>query len=203
MSAFGGDLNRSTQLSILIGKDGVWRWNGDRPLAKIPEKAVDAVIKWYDGNYGLFIFRGGKFLSNIFPNFTDSFEKKLVELVKSGDSKKVSVVLAVLRNYEGNPFIHRVCKELIKVFPGDSLELREVAGILESTGVVSGEYGFVEAFERKKEEMKDWLNDQDERIRAFAGNYLAELDKRIEWQRQRADEDIALRKFKYGADENR
>jgi beta-lactamase class D len=78
--------------------------------------------------------------------------------------------------------------------------LREVAVILESTGVVSGEYGFVEAFERKKEEVKDWLNDQNEKIGAFAVKYQADLDKRIEWERKRADEDIALRKFKYGTD---
>jgi hypothetical protein len=95
-----------------------------KPLAKIPKKAVDIVTEWYDGNYGLFIVRGGKLLSNIFPDFPEPFEKKLIEFVKSGDNKKLSVVLAVLRNYEGNPAIHRVCKELVKALPDDSIELR-------------------------------------------------------------------------------
>ena len=56
--------------------------------------------------------------------------------------------------------------------------------------------------ERKKEEVKDWLKAQNEKIRAFAGKYQADLDKRIEWERKRADEDIVLRKYKYGTGED-
>lgn len=173
-----------------------------KPLSKIPDEAVDIVSEWNDGNYGLFIYRGAKLLSSIFPDFPEPFERKLIELVKSADEEKIFVVLAVLRNYEGEPALHRVCKEIVKTLPEDSDELKEVFVILSSTGVVSGEYGFVNAYERKKEEVKDWLNDQDEKVRAFAAKYRDDLDKEIEWERKRADEDIALRKFRYGTNED-
>jgi hypothetical protein len=173
-----------------------------KPLSEIPDEVIDIVSGWYDGKYGMFIYRGARLLNSIFPDFPQPFEEKLIELVKSGDEKKIFVVLAVLRNYEGRPSIHRVCRELIKAMPGGDEKLKEVVAILDSTGVVSGEYGFVEAYSQKKKEVEGWLTDENEKVRAFADEYRAHLDKMIEWERKRADEDIALRKFRYGANED-
>jgi hypothetical protein len=51
--------------------------------------------------------------------------------------------------------------------------------ILQSTGVVAGEFGFVEACTKKKQEMAAWLTDHDARVRAFAESYMRLLDRRI------------------------
>lgn len=171
------------------------------PLSKIPERAVDAVLEMYDGNYGMFIYRGARLLKNIFPSFPKAFERKLVQVVQTQQEKNLLFVMAILRNYEGQPFLHDVCKELIKVLPNDGSLLNEVHIILQSTGVVSGEYGFVEAYNRKIEEIKPWLEDRDEKIQEFASSYISNLEKRIEYEKKRADEDIMLRKHEYGAGE--
>lgn len=173
-----------------------------QPLSRIPEQAVDIVSGWYDGEYGLFIYRGAKLLSNIFPDFPDQFKNKLLRLVRSGNREKQMAVMAILRNYEGSPTTHEVCKELVKSFDANSRELDEVSVILESTGVVHGEYGFVEAYQRKQEEITPWLSDSDERVRTFAQQYITRLSAQIDWAKKRADEEIELRKFKYGTDED-
>jgi len=168
------------------------------PLSKIPVEAVDIVLATYDGDYGMFIYRGGRLLKNIFPNPSELFINKLIQLVRTKDEKNLLFVLAILRGYEGQPFLHEVCKELVKVLPEGGKLLNEVSIILQTTGVVWGAYGFAEAHQRKIEEIKPWLDDTDDKIKQFARKYIAGLEKQIEVEKKRADEDIMLRKHRYG-----
>ena len=85
------------------------------PLSQHPVQAIDAVLDIYDDNYGLFIYRGARLLKNIFPNFPPDFQQKLLEVVQSREEKDLLFVMAILRNYEGHPIIHNVCKELVKI----------------------------------------------------------------------------------------
>ena len=130
------------------------------PLSQHPAQAIDSVLARFDGNYGLFIFGGARLLKNIFPNFPPEFERKLLEVVTSEEEKDLLFVMAILKNYDGNPIIHNVCKEIIKILPDGSKLANELSIILESTGVVTGEYGFVEAFKQKMEEIQPWLQDK-------------------------------------------
>lgn len=168
------------------------------PLSKIPTEAVRMVREQYDGNYSIFIFRGARLLKIIFPEFPQAFEIELLKMVPTGDMRDWEFVLAVLRNYEGQPFIHKVCKELIRQLPLDSQFRTEIAIALESTGVVRGEFGLAEAYERKKTEVKDWITDPDAKVQEFAKWYLDGLDKMSTVERKRAEERVALRKHQYG-----
>jgi hypothetical protein len=135
---------------------------------------------------------------NIFPNFSDKFEAELLKLVRQGGDRNYEFVLAILRNYDGQTFIHRLSKEIVKSVPPDSPFLTDVAIALESTGVVSGEFGLVDAYERKQQEVLDWVEDPDTRVQQFATRYIEDLEKMRDAERKRAEEDIALRKFHYG-----
>lgn len=172
-----------------------------KPLSEYPAEAMDAVRAMYDGNYGLFIYRGARLLKNIFPDFPAEFQKKLLETARTGEKDDLLFVLAILRNYDGSPVIQNICKDLVKISPKDDSILNEVDIILRSTGVVSGEYGFVNAYEKKIEEIEPWLSDDSSVVREFAKRYVSDLRKSIEWEQKRADEDIALRKHWYGTDD--
>ena len=111
-------------------------------------------------------------------------------------------MMAILKNYEGNPVIHNVCKEIVKILPDASNLTNELTIILQSTGVVRGEYGFVDAYKQKIEEIQPWLQDKSLKVKEFAQNYITSLEKRIEYEQKHADEDIILRKHQYGAGEN-
>ncbi len=169
----------------------------DKPLAAIPREAVRIVRAKYDGDYGMFIFRGAHLLKTIYPQFSPEFESELLSLVDEGGDGNLEFVLAVLRNYEGQTFIHNICKAIVKQVPADSQYRTEVAVALQNTGVVSGAYGFAEAYERKKAEMQEWLNDPSENVKEFAAWYINGLDAMSTADRQRADEEIALRKQRY------
>lgn len=170
----------------------------NEPLARIPAEAVRLVREQYDGNYSMFIFRGARLLKTIFPQFPQAFEAELLKMVQTGDITESEFVLAVLRNYEGQPFIHKVCKEIIRRLPPESQFRTEVAIAMQSTGVVTGEFGLAEAYERKKAEVKDWMSDPDTKIQEFAKWYLEDLDAMSAAERKRAEEQITLRKHRYG-----
>ena len=171
------------------------------PLSKMPREAVRVVREQYDGNYSKFIHRGAHLLKTIFPDFPAEFEAELLTLVRVEDDANLEFVLAILRNYTGEPSLHRVCKEIIKAVPMDSPLRTEVAIVLENTGVVVGEFGLADAYERKKSEVNDWINDPDERIQEFAKWYIASLEQMSTADRKRAEEEIALRKYRYGEEE--
>lgn len=173
----------------------------NEPLSKIPGEAVRVVRAQYDGDYSMFIFRGARLLKTIFPNFPEEFESELLNILRGGGNANCEFVLAILRNYEGEPFIHKVCKEIVRLLPSDSEFRTELTIAMESTGVVSGEFGMAEAYERKKNEVKDWVTDPDENIQAFAKWYIANLERMSAAERKRAEEEIALRKYRYGEQE--
>jgi hypothetical protein len=170
----------------------------NEPLSKIPGEAVRLLREQYDGNYSMFIHRGARLLKIIFPSFSDEFEAELLKIVRAGGSKECEFVLAILRNYEGEPFIHNVCKEIIRLLPSDSPFRTEVAIAMESTGVVTGEFGLAEAYERKKNEVTDWMTDPNEKVQEFAKWYMANVEAMSGAERKRAEEQIALRKHRYG-----
>ncbi len=169
-----------------------------KPLSAIPGAAVRALREQYDGNYGRFIHSGARLLKILFPTFPVELEAELLQLVRRAGDKDLTFVLAVLRNYDGLLAIHSVCKEIIKVIPGDSELLSDVAVALESTGVVSGEYGMAETYERKMEELQEWLNDPHDKVQKFAQGYLNDLRAMSAEERRRVEERIALGKHKYG-----
>jgi len=171
------------------------------PLSTNMDLVVDTISHWYDGEYSFFTYGGARLIHNIFPAFPDELESKLVAYVHSGHEENLLFVMAVVRNYEGNPVVNNVCKELVKALPEDSDQLSQVMIIFESKGVVWREFGHVEAYKQKKQEITAWLEDHDEKIKTFAKRCIASLDKQILSEKRRAEESIELQKHQFGNEE--
>jgi hypothetical protein len=168
------------------------------PLSKVAHAAVGKVREYFASDRYLFEFRGARLLRNIFPESSAAFEMELLKAIRNGEESDHEFALAVLRNYRGEEFVRRLCKEIVRLMPADSPLRTHVAIALETTGMVSGEFGMAEAYERKQREVRDWLEDPDEKVREFARWYVQDLETMSEAERKRAEEDIALRKFRYG-----
>ncbi|MBL6927686.1 MAG: hypothetical protein ISR44_00815 [Rhodospirillales bacterium] len=170
-------------------------------LADFPEIAVNTVRSWFEGNWALFRFHGANLLKIIFPDFAEPFGTKLLELVQTGKRKDIEFVLSVLLNYQGQPFLHGICKAIVAALQeGDKL-LGTVSMVLRTTGVVSGEFGFAEAYERKIEEIRPWLNDGNEKVRNYSADYITGRENEAKLERRQAEEEIELRKHAYGVRE--
>ncbi len=67
-------------------------------------------------------------------------------MAQNGTDEDIDFILHVLRNYKGEPAIHPVAQAIINRLPKDDRRLSLVEVVLETTGVVGGEFGFVEAY---------------------------------------------------------
>lgn len=172
-----------------------------KPLSKDVDLAVDTVRGWYRADSSLFQFRGGKALNNAFPEFSAELEAKLIGIVREGTEEALDFVLQILRTYKGETFLHEVCKEVVNSISENDDRLGEVEVILESTGVVSGQFGFVEAYQRKKVEVEPWLRDCRPKVRAFAESYRRSLDRAIAAEQRRSEADYELRRRDWPEDQ--
>jgi len=169
----------------------------NEPLSQNVEVVIKEILKWFKKEDWLSYWEGGHFLQAIFPAFHQELEKQLIELLRSKNKNKAKIVLYVLRSYKGETFLHNVCKEFIKQYPKSKKCKQEMFTILSQMGVVSGEYGFVEGYERKKKEIQGWKQDKSKVIQSFARQYENYLSKRIDYEKKRADEDIEIRKREF------
>ena len=166
----------------------------------LSEKAVITVpeiLKWFNKEEDSLYWEGTRLIAAIFPNFNKILEKELIKLIKSKNNKKVEIVFNILLAYEGEDFLHNVCKELIKEYPKNEDYRNKIFTVLSQIGVVSGEYGFVEGFKKKKEEIQSWKKDKNKAIQLFVKEYEDFLDKRILYEKKQADEVIELRKRQF------
>lgn len=176
----------------------------EKPLSVDVGLAVNAVRNKYTPDDPLFRFDGGRLLYAVFPQFAPIFALKLIALVQNGEDADISFVLGILQNYEGAPEIQDILKQVVIRVTDTDPRLEQVEICLESTGVVRGEFGMVEAIRKKKGETAAWLeNEEHPKVRAFAEQYLPKLDRRIAVEQRRADQSKELRKriFEYDDEE--
>ena len=175
-----------------------FRFHGlEKELSSDPALAVAAGRKWLDQNDYLFRFKGGHLLSSAFPGCTPEFGEALATLARDGTEKDVEFILDVLQNYHGEEPSHEALKRIIARFPDDEKKMSHVRISLDSTGVVSGEFGMVEALRAKKAMLEPWLADARPEVKAFATAHMRELDIRIAAEQLRAEQDREMRRRDY------
>ena len=164
----------------------------EKELSKDSELAIRKGLAWYEEPAALFQYRGGRLLSNTFPDCTPAFAEALLLLVRGGGEREASFALAILVNYRGVPATHAVLKEIITRFADDEPKMKLLADSLNSTGVVSGALGFANAWRERRDWLNDWLTDERPRVQEFARGYIAKLDLMIADEQRRAEANRAM-----------
>ncbi|MEO7861302.1 MAG: PilZ domain-containing protein [Nitrospirales bacterium] len=162
-------------------------------LSKDPQLAINKGLVWFAQDRELFQFRGGRLLSRAFPNCTPEFVAALAESVKAGGDTEADYSLAILQDYPGETSTYVVLKEIVSRFPHDDRKMSGVQSSINSTGVVSGEFGLAEAWRVKKESLTPWLTDKRREVKAFAEQHIAELDRMIASERRRVEAEREMR----------
>jgi hypothetical protein len=200
---FGARLDRKSANDDLVGPYEAipFRFHSlQEPLSKDAALAIRKGMAWFADGDALFEFGGGRLISNAFPDCTPELALALTDLVKNGDANAASFALAILKNYHGEISTHSVLKEIVNRFHDDRAKMSQVRASFDSTGVVSGEFGFVEAWRRKKELLSEWLTDERDEVRKFAEKHIAELDLRIAADQRLAEAERAMYVRDFGSD---
>ena len=161
-----------------------------KPLARHPDLLLAAARRWYDLDPRLHQFRGGKLVKNIFPTFPKDVADPLATIVATGDRDDLEFVLATLQPYEGKDEIYALCMDVVdRLEPGDEM-LRRVSEVLGETGVVSGEFGFVEAESEQHARLGRYVSDPRPKVRAFVEAGRRHAEQSMAWEQRRAEQDV-------------
>lgn len=174
----------------------------EKELSKDPPLAISKGLSWFAKDRKHFQFRGGRLLSNVFPNCTQRFATALADLVKAGGDPEADFALAILQNYEGPTSAHVVLKEIVSRFSADQDKLDEVWVSIYNVGVVRGEFGFAEALQAKKKSLTEWCADERPAVKAFAEKHIAKLNLMIASEWRGAETRSEMRRKEYEEDEN-
>jgi len=169
----------------------------DKVLNADPDTAVNELRGWYRAGDSMFQFTGGRLLHAVFPSFTEGLAAAFVRLVEGGGDDDIEFTLHALHNYCGEATLHPVAKALVARLPGDDGRLGRVEILLENTGVVSGEFGMVEALRERKALMTTWHADPSVQVKAFAERAIRHLDNRIATEQRSAEMRKEQRKRDY------
>ncbi len=150
---------------------------------------------WHQKEYS------ARLLHNAFPEFPDALSEYSKRIIAGGEVSDLKFVVKVLREYEGDARMDDVCRDLVEAIPEEDEILTEIRIAIESSGVVSGEFGFVEVYQDRRQRMEAWLTDPRAKVRGFAERFIVELDNAIAAEQKRAEDGIEAMKHTYGDDD--
>jgi hypothetical protein len=106
----------------------------------------------------------------------------------------------VLRNLDADRVdVHAICMAIVYRLSEDDPLLGEVEVVLDSTGVVTGEYGYAEALDQKRRDIRGWMDSPSDRVKKLPTPTLSPWGSVPGASgRAKVTEGIALRKAKYG-----
>lgn len=166
------------------------------PLAAASAEIVAAARRWFDADPSMAQFRGGRLIAEVFPNLEHPLYPLLYSHVEES-REGIDFVLSILRAYEGEAFLHPLLRAIVGQLPTDDELLHIVDIVIDSSGVLTGEYGSVEAQEARKALVAEWAKDENEAVRAFAARFIKSADNQLAMERRRADRSVALRKISF------
>lgn len=162
------------------------------PLAAAPLEVVAAARRWFDVDPQFSEFRGGRLIAELFPNLEHPLYTLLCDQIDQG-REGIRFTLSVLRAYEGQAFLHPLLQQIVVSLPQDDDLLSIVHIVIESSGVMVGEYGRVEAQEQRKALVADWVTDERKAVRDFATSFIKSAENQLAFERRRADQSAAMR----------
>lgn len=170
------------------------------PLRKVPDLLLSAARTWFDKEPTLFRFSGGNFLGRVFAQPDAVFVESLKSYAGSGKKSDVEFVFAVLTAFEGDPAVFGIVREAVSGLKKNSPLLDIAMDVLESTGVVSGEFGWVDAMKERRALVVPWLESDNRTVQTFAREFIRVADLRIAGEERWAQASIAARRLQYGED---
>lgn len=162
---------------------------GFHMLQKVLQKEVEHLLsvssELYKEDPASFRFRGVLLMSNVFPKFTPELNEPLFELARKGSDEDLQFLANLLGKYKSDAAIYGLCKEIIARTEDQDVRT-DVQLAMTTFGVVGGEYGFADAYQRVKDGVQQWLKDEREPVRDFAKAFLHQLEQTIASERRSA-----------------
>jgi hypothetical protein len=170
-------------------------------ISEYPTELISLIKRNYEYQYGVHAYGVAAIFQKCFSPFQPHLTDLILENLNPTIEKEMNLILAIISRYEGHSSVLPLLKRLVTEVTQDDEKIRLFNSTLLTTGVVSGEYGFVDAYKSKQADIEPWLSDENPDVVAFACQYKELLGRMIEDETKRVDESVALEKHRYGADD--
>jgi hypothetical protein len=158
------------------------------------EASFQELLSWFKKEHYLFKWEASRLLAENYSLQNEKFIGMLIKYIKSNDLVKAKAIIRIFNDFRGNQKIFDLAKIFICYWHEDDKLMIDLQSSLMATDVVTGEYGFVEAYKKKRDLIREWKKDNDPNIKKFALEFDEYLIKQTSYEKKRADDDIALRK---------
>ena len=196
---FGSRLARSKDEAVTNYSAIPYSFSELREALKLhPQKILTAVRNWYDapetkGAWGI-----SYFLNRVYPEFDQALTDHLATMVDQHDTDTLQFLVEVLEGFNGRSELLPLLRQILRSPAApDNIE-RSIQSLIEDTGVISGEFGFGQAFLGKAEMLEPWLQDDSDRVKRFAKSLIDGLKNRAASENRWSEQEIALRRLRYG-----
>ena len=167
-------------------------------LAENPRQLLAATSEWYRTDPRFHEYRGGQLFRNVFPNLAEEASGPLREIVARGDRDDLAFVLDTLAAYQGAEPIFVICMDVVdRLDAGDDL-LGRVSRVLGERGILTGDYGSVEADRAEHAQLAAWLDDPRAKVKAFAKEERRRITQSMAQEQRRATGEIEHMKEDWG-----
>jgi hypothetical protein len=122
----------------------------------------------------------------------------LAELVKTGGRVELDFILKTLLAYEGSEAVYPLCMDIVDCLDEEDEWLSRVSHVLGKTGVLTGEFGFVEAEGAQHARLERWMEDARPKVKAYAAQQVRQIDQSRAWEQRRAERDVEQRRRDWG-----
>lgn len=185
-------IKRSNQYYSSIPFDYSYKEFGNK-LRVHSDILIPEILTWFSKN-NLSDFQIGYFLKNTFE--IDDVHKHVINEQGEYIVDK-NILLRLISSYQGHMRVtNNFVRHYIKTF-ANLEDWKEIMGFLSITGgFVTGEYGFVEDLENKLKFLQV-LDEKDPEIATFIEQYKTYLMARMKYEKESADQDIAIRKQQF------
>lgn len=169
-------------------------------LAKSPDVVLEEAQAWFRTDRLRFPYGGARLVVSIFPAVEGEMATYLMQIASEGDRGELSFLVALMEAYNGQQFLYSILRALVVRLEPDDTLLKVVARVFEQSGVVSGDFGYAKLNVERRSWIQPWVEDENDKVRAFGQKRIRELDATIASETRRAEIDIAMRRLAYGED---
>lgn len=169
----------------------------NKNLRENEDEYIPLILSWYKKQHFSYHWKASDILKNMFPEFKGPLEKYLLKILSRKNRDDAKIMLQVLKEYNGDSATHAFCKEFIITYNDQPDLWKQLMHVLSGTDVVTGEYGFVDAYVFKKKVIRKWNKTKNAHIKAFVKEYVDYLNSIIVSDTKRTDKRIELMKLEF------
>lgn len=167
-------------------------------LQPYPRDIIATMRQWSDSDSGMGSWYVSHFLSRIYPNYEEPLPSTLLDMVESADASELVFIVSSLQGFEGRSDLLPLLRTVLTSDAADDDIERHISHVLQETGIMRGEFGVANTYQAKADQLKTWLEDDDNRVSTFAAREIRSFERMVAVETRRAQEEIAMRRLQYG-----